>query len=84
MFIDFSFFITFFLTMPSSVVLLVCIGVGGCLCSISLSACSAGIDYLKFIFRATSLDSAAEEITILVICAILRMAPLFGGSGESL
>ena len=39
---------------------------------------------LKYIYRAPSLASAAEYINYLLICAIVRMAPLFGGSGESL
>ena len=40
--------------------------------------------YLLFLYRAPSLASTAEDITDLIICAILRMAPLFGGSWESL
>ena len=72
------------LTTPSTVVLLVCIGVGGCLCPISSSACCADMDYLQFLYRAPSSASAAEDITALIICAVVRIAPLFGGSGESL
>ena len=65
-------------------VLLVYIGVGGCLCPISSNACRAGMDSLQCIYRAPSLASAAEEINALLIFAIVRMDPLFGGSGESL
>ena len=72
------------MTAPSSVVLSVCIDVGGCLCPISSSARRAGMDYLQFMYRAPSLDYAAEDMTVLIICAIVRMAPLFGGSGKSL
>ena len=39
---------------------------------------------LQFIYRAPSLDSAAEYMTILIICAIVRMDQLFCGYGESL
>ena len=42
------------------------------------------MDYLKFIYRAPISASSSEYITVLVICAIVRMDPLFGGSGESL
>ena len=30
------------------------------------------------------MDFAAEDITVLMICAKVGMSPLFGGSGESL
>ena len=79
----FQVFITLFLTTPIAVVLSVFIDVGGCLCTISLSQCFSGMDSLQFIYRYPSLASAAEEITTFMICATLRMAPLFGGSGES-
>ena len=80
--IDFSFFITLFLTTPSAVVLLVWIDVGGCLCPIYSSAWSDGIAYLNLMYRATILASAAEDMIFLIICAIVSMAPLFGGSGH--
>ena len=38
---------------------------------------------LQFIYRAPSLASAAEGITDLMICAILRMDQLSVGSGQS-
>ena len=80
----FQVFITLFLTTPIAVVLSVFIDVGGCLCTISLSQCFSGMDSLQFIYRYPSLASAAEEINALLIFAIVRMDPLFGGSGESL
>ena len=54
MYIDFSFFITFILNMPSAVVLLVFIGV----CPISSSAWRSGMASLQFMYRAPSSDSA--------------------------
>ena len=35
-------------------------------------------------YRAPSSDYDAEDMTVLIIWAILGMDPLFGGSGESL
>ena len=70
--------------MPSAIVLLFCVGVGGCLCPIYLGACCDGMASLQFIYSTPSSASAAEEITTFMIFAILRMAPLFGGSRESL
>ena len=82
--IDFSFFITSFKTIPSNIVLMVFIGMVGCLCLISASLCCTGMASLQLIYRAPSSAYAAEDITDLIICAIVRMTPLFGGSGESL
>ena len=64
--------------------LLVYIGVGGFLCPIYSSLWHAGIDSLQFMYRAPSSASADEDMTFLIIFAIVRMAKLFGGSGESL
>ena len=47
-------------------------------------ACHSGMDYFQSMYMDTSSASAAENMTVLMICAIARMAPLFGGSGESL
>ena len=38
--------------------------------------------FLKFIYRSPSSASAAEKITVLIICAKVRMDSLFGCSGE--
>ena len=61
MYIDFSFFITFILNMPSAVVLLVCICISGCLCPIYLIVWRAGMASLWFMYRPTSLASADEH-----------------------
>ena len=74
----------FVLTTPNAVVLLVCIGVGGCLYPIISSACCAGIAYLQFMKRDTSSASAAEDITDLMIREKGRMEPLFAGMSSSL
>ena len=70
--IDFGFFFTLFFNTSSAVVLSVCIVVGGCLCPISSSECRARMAYLRFIYRAPISASDAEDITVLMICAIFE------------
>ena len=82
--IDFSFFIALFMTMPSAIFLSACIGFGGCFCPISSSECRAGMASLQSMYMDTSSASASDDMTVLMICAIVRISPLFGGSGESL
>ena len=74
----------FLFTTLKAVVLLVCTGVGGCLCPMISSACRAGIASLQFMKRAPSSASAAEDITALMIWETVRMAPLFDGMASSL
>ena len=71
-------------TMPSAEMLSVCIGVGGCLWPIYLSAWRAGMASCQLMKRATSLASAAEDMTDFMICVIVMKAPLFGGMAELL
>ena len=68
---------------PSAVVLLVFIVVWGCLCPIYLWAWHSGMALHKFMNRATSSSSAADDMTDLMILAMVMMAPLFRGSVES-
>ena len=49
------------------------------MCPISLSTWSTRMTSLLFMYRAPISDSASEDRTVLIICAIVRMAPL-GGS----
>ena len=82
---DFSRLIAILLLItPKAVVLLVYIGVGGCLCPMILSACPAGIASLQLTKRAPSLSSTADDITALVIWETVRTAPLFDGMASSL
>ena len=74
----------FLLTNPKAVVLLVCIGVWGCLCPMISSAYRAGISSLQFMKRAPSSASAAKDITALMIWETVRTAPLFAGMASSL
>ena len=62
----------------------VCVGVGGCLFYIHMSAWRAGMASLQFMYRSISSNYAAEDMTVFIICATVRMDPLFGGLGESL
>ena len=82
--IDFNFFMTLLFTTPSAVVLSVCIGVGGCLCPRKSRVCRAGMASLQLMYRAPILASAADDMTALMICEIVRMAPLLLGIASSL
>ena len=73
MFIDFNRLLAMLLvTNPCAVVLSVCIGVGGCLCPISLRAWRAGMASRRFMKSALSLASAAEDMTDLMILATVE------------
>ena len=67
-------------TTPCAVVLYVCIGVGGSVCTISSSARSAGVSSLKLMKSAPSSASAADDMTTLMILAIVNTDPLLGGN----
>ena len=71
-------------TTPSTVVLSVFIGVGGCLWPNYSSAWLAGMDSRQLTKRVPSSASAAEDITALIICEMMMTAPLFGGMAEFL
>ena len=77
--INFDFFIMLLFTTLSVVVLSVCIGVGGCLCHRNSRACRAGMASLQSKQRARILASAVDDMTALIICEIVRMAPLLLG-----
>ena len=64
----------------SAVVLSVCIGVGGWRCPISSNVMRMGIASLALIYNAPISASAADVITDLMICAMFKTAPLFGGN----
>ena len=57
----------FLLTAPNAVVLLVCIGVGGCLCHMDLRMCLAGTASWQFMYSAPTLALAADDSTALII-----------------
>ena len=71
-------------TTPSDVVLLVCIGVDGYLCPISSRSWRSGKDLRKWMNRAPSSDSSADDMTALMILSMVMTAPLFVGSVASL
>ena len=52
---------------------------GGCLCPIISNACRAGIDSRQSMNRDPRSDSAAEDMTALMIWEIVTTAPLFDG-----
>jgi hypothetical protein len=63
---------------PSAVELLVCIGVFGCICPISSNMFLMYTVSFALMKSAPSSASAADDMTALITCAMLRMAPLFG------
>ena len=71
-------------TTPREVVLLVCIGVGGCLWPMVSNAWRAGITSLQLMKRAPNSTSDAEDMNAFMICEIVKTDPLFGETAESL
>ena len=74
----------FLVATPWAVVLSVCIGVGGCLCPISLRECRSGMASLHLMKISPSSASAADDITDLMIWEMVITAPLLSGMGELL
>ena len=70
----------FLVMTASAIVLSVCIGVGGWRCPISSNVMRMGMASLALIYNAPILASAADVITDLMICAMFKTAPLFGGN----
>ena len=81
-------FVRFGCTLPfvtaSTIKLSVYSGVGGCLCPISLRMIIMYTASRVIIYRPANLAFVADDITYLIICAMLRMAPLFCGMVLSL
>ena len=67
-----------------AIALSVCSGVRGCACPISSRMIQIYTAYLAIMNRAASLASVANKTTCLIMCAMLSMAPLFGGMVELL
>ena len=70
--------------MPCAVVLSVCMGEDDCLWPIYSRACWTITASQQLIKRAASLTSVEEDMTTLMIWAIVMTAPLFGGVAVSL
>ena len=78
---DFSCLLSMLLvTTPCAVLFSVFIGVGGCVCPISSSDWRAGMASLKLMKSAPSPASAADDMTALMVLAIVNTAPLLGGN----
>ncbi len=60
------------------------IGVGGCGCPKNLRTCLAGTALQQLMKSATTLVSAAKDITALMICNIVLTALLLGGNSTLL
>ena len=68
------------LTTPSAVVLSVWMGVTGCFHPISVNVRRIGTSSFAVTQRAPSSASAADDMTNLMICAIVRTGPFHFGS----
>ena len=73
-----------FVTTLSAVKLSIWIEVGGCGWPISSRSCLWGIAARELMYSAPSSASAADDMTALMICAIVRTAPLLCGISLSL
>ena len=71
---------TFLLITSSTIALSVCIGVGGCLCPISSTMMWMYTASLAMMYSAAVSASVADDMTCLIMCAMLRMTPLFVGT----
>ena len=67
---------------PADVKLLVWIGDGGCFQPISMNVWQMGIIFLAIMYIAPSFASAAEDITNMMIWAIVRISPFHLGVGS--
>ena len=81
MYMYFSRFLEMLLvTTPRAFVLSIFIGVGNCVCPISYRAWHAGMYYFQLMKSAPSSASAADDMTALMILAIVNTATLLGGN----
>ena len=74
---------TFLFTTPSAIELSVWSGVGDCLCPISLRMMRMYTASRATMYSAAKSASVAEDMTCLMICAMLSTAPLLWGTEES-
>ena len=72
------------LTILSAIALSVCSGVCGCLCPISSRMILMYTASRAMMYMPASSASVADVMTCLMICAMLRTAPLFAGIAASL
>jgi hypothetical protein len=69
---------------PSAIALSVCSGVGGCTCPSSSRMILMQRALCTIMFRPAGSASVAEDIMFLMMCAMFRITPLFGGIVVSL
>ena len=74
---------TFPFTTPSAIELSVCSGVGDCLYPISSRMMRIYTASCAIMYSAANSASVAEDMTCLMICAMLSTAPLLWGTDES-
>ena len=72
------------LHIASAMMLSVCNVVGGCLCPIYSNIILMYTGLRAIMYSADSLDSIVDVMACLIMCAMLRIAPLFWGIVASL
>ena len=75
---------TFQLITASAIALLFCIGVGTCSCPILSRMILMYTASLAMIYSTANFDSVAYDMMFLMMCAMLRIAPIFAGIFVSL
>ena len=70
-------------TILSAMALSVCIGVGGCGWPISSRMILINTASRAMMYSPANSASVADDMTCLMMCAMLRTAPLFGGMAAS-
>ena len=69
------------LVTPNAVELLYWMGVLGCGHPIYMSAWRGGTIFLEMVKKPDSSASDADDMTFLIICAVVRTGPLWRGTG---
>ena len=69
----------FLLQTAYAIMLSVCNGVGGCLCPISSKIILMYTASRAMMYSAASSASVADVMTCLIMCVMLKIAPLFWG-----
>ena len=67
------------LTTPSAIELSVCSGLGGCLCPNSSNMILIYTASRAMMYNPASSASVADVMTCFIMCAMFKIAPLFGG-----
>ena len=70
------------LVTPTGLEFLISIGFLGCCHPVYIKIWRMGAIYLVMVNNPASLASAPEDMTYLIICAMVRIGPLYHGTGS--